>query len=119
MSNKVDVKVEPSENNIVKSVVISTIFACIGYFVYGGIEGFIAVFAISFIVPAFISICSLIPVFGLIGSALIAYYWLLPGLFNLTGIYWTWLIAAIFGISILWGFIVTAVMVAMVASIIG
>ena len=107
MADKVNIKVDIG--GIVKSTISSILFACLGYFVYGGIKGFIAVFMIAFIIPYFISVCSLIPIFGWIGSVLITYYWLLPALFNLTGIYWTGLITVIFGVSVLWGFIITII----------
>ena len=103
--NKVNIKINAS--GITRSVAISVFFGCIGYFVYGGFEGFMAIFMTSFIVISFICICSVIPIVGWIGSIITAYFWLIPKILGLTGIYWTWLITAIFSFAVIVGLTVT------------
>ena len=103
--NKVNIKINLS--GVIRAMTTSILFGCIGYFVYGGFEGFLATFITAFIVIGFICICSIIPIIGWIGSSIITYFWLIPKIFDLTGIHWTWLITIIFSFAVLIGLMVT------------
>jgi len=68
----------------------------LGYFVYGGLGGFLAIFLYVLLMGLTI-ILSLIPLFGIPLQVATAIWLIEPFIFNLTGIHGTLLTAFIFG----------------------
>jgi hypothetical protein len=64
---------------------LSLLFAAIGYFVYGGPNGAVAIFILS-IVLAMTSLLGLIPAVGPILYAVLSYKWIIPKVLSLAEI---------------------------------
>lgn len=90
---------------------LSLLFAVIGYFVYGGPDGAVAVFVLS-IALAFASLLGLIPIAGPFLFGVISYKWLIPKILSMAEIGESRLTGAIFVIYILMSIIYT-ILVAM------
>lgn len=94
--------------------IFSIIFGILGYFVYGGIDGFFAVFAYSFLIGLF-ALIGLIPIFGPIIYLPLTFFWFNPAWMELTGIWWSWLLLLIYVIGFIESLAYTAVATIVVA----
>lgn len=83
------------------------IFGALGYFVYGGTNGTMAM-VILWILFFITLLLAIMPVIGFIAQGL-AMYCLFPWVAELTGIGDSWLTGLMFLVSILWGFVITSV----------
>lgn len=70
-------------------------FSALGFFVYDGLKGALAVFILTFVLEL-LAIFGLVPILGNVGYFFIGKYLLIPKVFSLTGIYSTWLSTTIF-----------------------
>lgn len=84
------------------------VIAALGYFVYGGIGGAIAMFILTF-VYGLVSLLSLIPFVGVFVQGLAMFYLVNPWIFGFTGITSTWLTGLVFWINIIVGIFATIV----------
>ena len=76
---------------ISKSVTGSLLMAALGYFVYGGLDGAFGIVIFGSILGISLLI-SIIPYgIGFIAQVCIVFFWLIPFLFEFTGLYHTWL----------------------------
>ena len=90
----------------------------LGYFVYGNVAGALGIGLLYIIVGFFIIILSVIPVIGLLISAIISYIFIIPMILNFTGLYWTWLVTIIFGLHLIIGLCITiAVLVIIISAV--
>ncbi|MCK9577133.1 MAG: hypothetical protein M0R51_14610 [Clostridia bacterium] len=93
------------------SPLLMTLFWCVlGYFVYDGINGAIAIFALSFLYSA-AALISIIPGIGIIIQYYVSIYLILPFIIELTGITVSWLTTAMLVVSMIYGVIITIIMV--------
>jgi len=89
--------------------IVSLLIPCIGYFVYGGWNGFMAMLVYEAVL-GLSTILSVIPFIGVILVVFIDYFWLMPSVFSLTGIGETWLTIVVFLIVVTISLIVCLVM---------
>lgn len=101
-------KMRGSSSSIISSTLI--IFAILGYFVYGTLNGVLAVVLLYFI-TGIINILSLIPIIGWIASSLINWFIIIPWIMSFTGIEMSWLIYLLFGYQVIIGLIITSVVI--------
>jgi hypothetical protein len=80
--------------------------AILGYFVYGGIDGALAMIVFTLAIGV-VSLISLIPLVGFIIYALLVYMWVFPWIMPILHIYPTWLTSGIFGIYVVATFVVS------------
>jgi len=82
------------------------LFSAMAYFVYGGIEGALAILILCILYSA-ASLISWIPIVGFAIQALLMYWVINPFVFALTGIRMSWLLWMIFWSYILFGAFIT------------
>jgi len=84
------------------------LMAVLGYFVYGGTGGFVAMFILTF---AYTLSCllALIPFIGVFAQGLIMFYLVNPWFFGFTGITATWLTWFAFVVYVIVGILVTII----------
>ena len=82
------------------------VFACLGYFVYGGIGGAIAIVVVCFIY-GLTTLLSFIPYAGFVVQFLTIHYLAWPWVSEFTNIGESWLTTAILCLTIISGFIYT------------
>lgn len=92
---------------------LTILFSVLGYFVYGNWEGALAVFVFSFII-GIIKYLGIIPILGPILYWIIAKGLVIPKIFELTGIYGTWLTGLIFWLGFTISMIVTIFILALI-----
>lgn len=89
--------------------------AILGYFIYGTLEGVLAIILL-FIITGAINILSIIPLIGWIASIVINWFIVIPRILSFTGIEMTWLVWGIFAYQVLLGFILTGVAIVWIIS---
>lgn len=77
---------------------VTLLLSCLGYFIYGGVDGFVATLAYN-IGLSFLSLTGFIPLIGTIIYCLVGWFWWQPLIFGFSGIYSTWLTNLIFAIG--------------------
>ena len=77
---------------------LTILFTALGYFVYGSWQGALGVFIFSFVI-GLLKYVGIIPILGPILYWFIAKEMVIPKIFELTGIYGTWLTGVIFWIG--------------------
>jgi hypothetical protein len=92
--------------NVIGGIVWLVIFASLGYFVYGGTPGAIAVVVVSFVYGLTI-IIALIPYVGFLVQIAAIHYYVWPWVSEFTHIQGTWLTDILWVITIIAGFIYT------------
>jgi hypothetical protein len=92
------------------------VFAILGYFTYGGINGALAIIAVYFLV-SFAAVLSIIPYAGIFVQNYVTTEYVFPYLFSITGIYPTVLTDAIYVFFLVIGIFLWIVITA-VASVI-
>jgi hypothetical protein len=90
------------------SWLLTILWVALGYFVYGGFSGALAILVLSLLFSVTILV-SLIPFVGVVIQGLIMNYWIVPWTFGVTGITATWLTGIIFWINIIIGLIFTII----------
>jgi hypothetical protein len=85
------------------------LWAAIGYFVYGGMAGTMAM-VILWILYGLATLLAMIPFAGVIVQGLVMFFVINPWVTSLTGIGGSWLTAVMFAFSIIYGIIITIVM---------
>lgn len=103
-------------NTIYFRVVLSLVFMILAYFVYDSWTASLAIFVLSFLGGLTILI-GIIPLAGVFLQYWIYTEYLLPFVFDLTGIYATWLTTVILVIDIFFGAIFTFITTAAILSI--
>lgn len=84
--------------------------AILGYFVYGTLEGVLAIILL-FIFTGMVNILSIIPLIGWIASCLINWFIVIPWILSFTGLEMTWLVWGIFAYQVLFGLILTVLVI--------
>jgi hypothetical protein len=93
---------------LVSTIISLIILGCLGYFVYSGIEGSIAIIVVSFVYGV-ATLIALIPYVGFVIQAGAIYYFVWPWVSELTKIQASWLTTLLFGLVVIYGFTVTFV----------
>ena len=89
------------------SILLMVLFSLLGYFVYGGTNGALAILLLS-IACYFMAFISVIPFVGCLIQAFLMKMFI-PKIATITGIYLTWLTSTIFLVYLLAGIVVTTV----------
>jgi len=92
------------------------LFSALGYFVYHGVDGFLAMLILT-ILYALATLLSLIPFAGAFFQWLVMTYAIRPFVFHLTHIYSTWLTSVAFWVYLGLGIIITLIMSLIVLAI--
>jgi hypothetical protein len=85
------------------------LWTALGYFVYHGLAGMLAVLALS-ILYSLATLLALIPFAGVVLQGLVMHFLITPWVFELTGIEATWLTALVFWVDIALGCFLTFTM---------
>jgi hypothetical protein len=93
--------------NAIGGIIGLIVFACLGYFVYGGISGSAATVVVCFIY-GLTAIIALIPYVGFIAQIATIHFFVWPWISELTKIQATWLTTVLLILTIISGFIYTA-----------
>jgi fructose-specific phosphotransferase system IIC component len=91
------------------SWLFTILWVALGYFVYGGLSGALAILVLSLLFDVVILV-SLIPFVGVVIQGLIMNYLIAPWVFGVTSITATWLTTSMFWINIIIGFVLTIIM---------
>ena len=83
---------------------VSIILILLGYFVYGGLHGALAIFLIILVTDIML-LLNIIPVAGLILHVVFTLMFVLPFLYDLCGISPTWLVWVVIGINFVFAII--------------
>jgi hypothetical protein len=103
-------------NTLYFSVVVSLVFMILAYFVYDSWTAALAIFVLNFLGGLTILI-GIVPLAGVFLQYWIYTDYLLPFIFDLTGIYATWLTTTILAIDIFFGALFTFITTAAILSI--
>jgi len=85
---------------------LTILFTALGYFVYGGVDGALAVLVLCMLY-SLAGLSSLAPFIGFIIQALLMYYFVNPFVFGLTHIAPTWLTDLAFWVYLVMGAVIT------------
>lgn len=85
---------------------LTILFTALGYFVYGGVDGALAVLVLCMLY-SLAGLASLAPFIGFITQALLMYYFVNPFVFGLTHIAPTWLTDLAFWVYLVMGAVIT------------
>lgn len=89
------------------TIVWMLFWAVLGFFVYDGLNGALAMIVLSFLF-GLAALLSIIPVVGVFIQYYVSITYILPFIINLTGITATWLTTTMLVVSIIMGIIITA-----------
>ena len=88
--------------------VLTLLFSAIGYFLYGGLNGFFGVFILCILLD-FAALLGIIPVVGVVLYYFIGKITIMPWIFSFTGINATWLTNVIFWLDFVGAIVLTVV----------
>jgi len=94
------------------SILLTVMFSLLGYFVYGSINGALAILLLDLVCDLTVLV-SVIPFVGCLIQAFLMKM-IIPKIAAITGIHLTWLTTAIFWTNLLFGVVVTAIVSIMV-----
>ncbi|RLG33236.1 hypothetical protein DRN97_05560 [Methanosarcinales archaeon] len=100
--------VKVSFNSVRFSILLTMLFSLLGYFVYGSINGALAILLLC-IVCNFMLLISVIPFVGWLIQAFLMKKLVITGIAAITGISLTWLTSAIFWVYLVFGIIISTV----------
>ena len=83
-----------SSTNFGGGLLLILFFAILGYFIYGGIQGFFGIILLG-IIMTILLILSLIPYIGGIIYLFLNWFFIIPAIMDFTGLWWTWFITII------------------------
>ena len=83
-----------SSTNFGGGLLLILFFAILGYFLYGGIQGFFGIILLG-IIMTILLILSLIPYIGGIIYLFLNWFFIIPAIMDFTGLWWTWFITII------------------------
>jgi hypothetical protein len=106
MTNKTETSIVGSS---VSTLILDLIFLIIAFFVYGESIPKTLGFGLFLLLFYFASFLMLIPFVGFIIEGFVVAYWIVPFVFNLTGLTQTWLISLVFWLNIGLGGIVSII----------
>ena len=90
------------------SLLLTLLFATIGYFVYGGARGFFGVLLITIIITILLFL-SLIPYAGGVIYLMLNWLVVIPAILDFTGLYWTGLITLMMVLFSIFSIIVSVI----------
>jgi hypothetical protein len=94
--------------NLKISWMLTFLWTALGYFVYGGFKGALAILILSILFDI-VLLAGLIPFVGVVIEGLVMNYFIMSWVFSITNITATWLTNMMFWVNIIFGLIFTVI----------